>query len=302
MDKEKLEQLISESSTSDTQPTAEAVSAVLTDAELLDAVRRRGFTVSVGEVATAPSVRAQVERMLPAAYEAYRSNVNIINRDRSKNSRIQAVVEGTFKEGAMDALTEPTLEYMRSVTEESKGTTLWIPKSAPNYELTPDEIVALAEYNGNRLGKPLYEWSNRMKSLRLFSAQELSGNDPNNHADVLHLFAPTTYTPRLWGTVDHQKAELNTMRNENPDVNIHSPALAHSIGGWAIHANSGLSLPTNWESTHDRSVEVKSRRFNGDDCVPYSNILNDGSNVDSSWTDVGGDGRAWVWSNLNLAT
>lgn len=307
MDRKGISALIGNSVETGKFPSAEAWLPNFTDAELHAEQARRQTTAQVsGNVAVKSSVRAQVESMLPAAYAAYSRNNKVINNSRSEvgrltQNKIPTVRKRQFVDGAMDALDAPVLAYMESVKEESKGKTLWVPKSAANAEHTQGEIIKLAEVNAVALGKPLYGWDDRLKFLNMFTRQELSGNSEISDALVTHQFAPSTFTPRLYGTVNHQVDEYKAMRDENPGVNIHAPALAHSVGGWAIHAESGLTLPANFDTTYDRSVEVDSRPFNGGDCVPNSNVNGSDSDVDRSRVDNDSRGRAWVGQNLDLA-
>lgn len=305
MDLDKLGNVLTQSVVEGTPLTAEAVAGVLTDEELAtETARRAALLPEIGSSAVGVSVRSQIEGMLPAAHGAYTHNVKTINIARGRGNKVKVASKKTFIDGAMDALDSPTLDYMETVKDESQGKTLWVPKSAPNAELTAAEVIKLAAVNGHRLGKSLYRWAGRQAFLEKFPAAALSGNNPDSDEPVLHQFAPSTFTPRLYGDVPHQRSVYKALRAENPGVDIHAPALAHSIGGWAIHAGTGLALPTNFDTTYDRSVEVKAVPVYGGDglYVPSSDVDGSDSSVDNSW--AGGDdrGRAWVGSNLNLAT
>lgn len=305
MDRGKLAELAGNVVAGGTPPTAEDVANVLTEQELADALvaRRAALATNVGSNAVRVSVRSQVESMIPAAYAAYVHNAATINSGRKRSDNVTTTTERRFRDGAMDALDAPTLAYMEAVKEQAGGQTLWVPKSAPNTELSVAEQINLAEANGGLIRKPLYGWNGRADFLNRFPTSLLSGNDPNSDQLVVHQFAPSTLTPQLYGTVRHQRNVYEQLRAENPGVDIHAPALAHSIGGWAIHADTGLALPAYFDTTYDRSVEVAPQPLYGYDdlCVPCSDVSGAFSDVDRSWADGDSVGRAWVGSNSNLA-
>nr|MBP9761829.1 hypothetical protein [Candidatus Saccharibacteria bacterium] len=298
MDNGKLGEIMGDIVASGTPLTAEAVAGVLTDDELAAEIARRriGLPPEVGSTAVQVSVRSQIESMLPAAYTAYKHNTETINDGRGRKYKIPTVNEQEFRNGVMDTLDTPTLDYMEAVKDESGGKTLWVPKSAPNTELTVAEIITLAQVNGDKLGKPLYDRFVSAAFLRRFPLEALSGNNPNSNEPVTHQFAPSTFTSRLWGNAPFQRDVYRELRAENPGVNIHAPALAHSLGGWAIHADTGLALPTNFKTTYDDSVELEAQpvRRGGDLYVPFSRVDKASSNVGFSWAGFGGGGRAWA--------
>lgn len=304
MDRRKLAELVGNAVAGGTPLTAEGVANVLTEQELADALvaRRAALATNVGSNAVR-SVRSQVESLIPAAYAAYVHNAETINSGRKPSDNVMTTTEQEFRDGAMDALDAPTLDYMEAVKEKAGGKTLWVPKSAPNTELSVAEQINLAEANGGLIRKPLYGWKGRADFLNRFPTSLLSGNDPNSDQLVVHQFAPSTLTPQLYGTVRHQRNVYEQLRAENPGVDIHAPALAHSIGGWAIHADTGLALPAYFDTTYDRSVEVAPQPMigNGGLCVPRSSVRGAYSGVGGSWSGDGYYGRAWVGSNSNLA-
>lgn len=247
------------------------------------------------------TIRADIESQVKWAHKAYSYNVATINSVRGA-TRIDVLKPSKFKEGVMDTASGANLSYMAEVFEKDKNaSTRFIVKSAPNTQMNAKDVISLAGENARLLGKPLYRWAGRAAFLGKFSETELLGFNNKSNSLVNHLFAPSKLTPELTGTVKHQQDTFAKLNIQHPGATILAPAVGQSVGGWAIHKETGLSIPANFDTTYDRSVGVEAQSIDGNLGVPRSVVSGGGANVGDSWVGDRDSGRAWVGQNLSLA-
>lgn len=191
-------------------------------AEVEAAGNERGLWVpeGAGQIAVAQTVDIEAERArlldtVEVGAGLFNDTIDEINSGRSKKQQIPVFAPGLYREQAEDWLTDERVVAATNLPETADRRPAVFPKL--NRPISTEETVTSWDRASNR---GLYPWSGRMKFLSNWTADQLSGYDPELEDADRFAIAPTAYDVDREGTVAQQKANLEILQQESPEIGV----------------------------------------------------------------------------------
>lgn len=256
--------------------------------ETLEAVgAERGLWVpeGAGQIVVAQTVEIADERarLLGTVAEGaglFNGAVQAINAGRRKKDQIPVTPAGEYRERAEDWLTESRIVAAAQLPATDSRPRLIIPRL--NRPITTEEVVNSWKSAAN--GK-LWSWKERMQFLNNWSADQLSGYDLEQADEDRLAVVPTAYDSDRTGTVAQQKAKLEVLQTQYPELDV------ATIFDGAVLARRYMDQRRNWQDSYVRGIALAPAKLGGCDCVPGADVYGyDDASVNDSV--VGYDGAA----------
>lgn len=241
--------------------------------ELLAVAEERGLWVpeGAGQIAVAGVVdiafeRARLLNTVKAGASLFNDAIDEINSGRRKKEQIPVFAPGLYREQAEDWLTDERVVASSLLPETANRRLMVFPKL--NRPISTKETVT-SWANASERG--LYRWIGRMKFLANWTDDQLSGYDPEAGDADRFAIIPTAYDADRKGTVSKQKANLEALQQDNPEIGV-TPIFEGSLLARRYKGQSRISGDS-WV----RSIDLKPARVNYvDDNVPCACVYDVG--------------------------
>lgn len=242
----------------------------------------RGLWVpeGAGQIAVAQTIEIEAERarLLNTVEEGanlFNGAVENINDSRRKKDHIPVTPAGEYRERAEDWLTASRVEAAAQLPATDTRPRLIIPRLSR--AVTAEEVVDSWKVAA---GGNLWSWDGRMKFLANWSADQLSGFDPElDEADRLSV-VPTAYDEARQGTVAQQKAELETLQEAHPELDV------ATIFDGAVLGRRYIGQSRRWQDSYVRGITLDPAKVDGYGYVPYAYVYGGGdADVSASYVD-----------------
>lgn len=240
--------------------------------ELNEAGEARGLWVpeGAGQIAVVQTIDIEAERarLLGTVEEGanlFNGAISAINEGRKKKDHIPVVAPGEYRERAEDWLTDSRVQASTQLPEAANRSRTIIPRL--NRAITHEENVGSWK---SAAGGRLYSWAGRMSFLSNWTADQLSGFDPElSDAERLEVIA-TAYDQAREGSVAKQKADLETLQETHPEID------AAPIFDGSVLARRHLGKDRNWKDSYVRGITLEPAKVDGNDYVPSARVNVDG--------------------------
>lgn len=218
-------------------------------------------SLATAETVEAPNLRTQLLDSVEAGARYFNGAVNFINAGRRKKNQIQVIEPGEYRERAQDWLTDERVVAASQLPATEDRPRLIIPRlSSP---ITTQEIVSSW---GEASDHGLYSWSGRMKFLGNWTADQLSGFDPEQvDADRLTVI-PTAYDENREGTVAEQTTNLEALQTEFPELDV------ATIFEGSLLARRYIGKNRSWEDIYVRGINLDPAKVDRFDFVPDAGV------------------------------
>lgn len=278
--------------------------------EIADVARERGLELpfATGVVAVEGAMKAEAETVteeaeaptyetkesiaeqLGFAHKGYQAVIDSMNVRRKKEILhvIDAETLATEFEGWFTADKLATVVSAQEADPNVRFTLV----ATPNVLVTTKDIIKAAEAFGQNQPYETYVYD---PLYNKYSAQQLSGTNPDNGNSVQFSLIPSTYTPEMSGTVVEQRAKLAKLQTENPDLKV--PSVLEAVAYWQTLRAQGEQLADNttFDRTYIRHFDLPEQRFGGWSNVPSSCLDDDGGpGLSYSYVQAGDDARLSV--------
>ena len=236
-------------------------------AEVKAAGEARGLWVpeGAGQIAVAQTVDIAAERArllgtVEVGAGLFNDTIYEINSGRREKNQIPVFAPGLYREQAEDWLTDERVTAAAQLPETAQRRRTVFPKL--NRPVSTEETVTAW---ANASDRGLYSWSVRMKFLSIWTADQLSGYDPklDDDADRFAII-PTAYDAHREGTVAQQKANLETLQKEFPELDV----TTIFEGSLLARKYKGQCLPL--KDSYVRGINLLPAKVDVSDCVPYA--------------------------------
>lgn len=269
--------------------TDEQLQAARVEVETAGVERGLWVPEGAGQIAVAQTVDIEAERArlldtVEVGAGLFNDTIDEINSGRSKKQQIPVFAPGLYREQAEDWLTDERVVAAANLPETANRRRTVFPKL--NRPISTEETVTSWDKASDR---GLYPWSGRMKFLNNWTADQLSGYDPElDEADRLTVI-PTAYDTEREGTVKQQTAALEELQKEFPELDV------TTIFEGSLLARRYKGQSRTWKDSYVRGVTLKPAKVGVDDYVPYADVSDDGrADVSASYVRVGGAARLQV--------
>lgn len=241
-------------------------------AEVEAAGNERGLKApeGAGQIAVAQTVDIEAERArlldtVEIGADLFNDTIDEINSGRSKKQQIPVFAPGLYREQAEDWLTDERVVASTLLPETVNHRRTVFPKL--NRPISTEETVTSWDRASDRR---LYPWSGRMKFLSNWTADQLSGYDPELEDADRFAITPTAYDADREGTVAQQKANLEILQQETPEIGV-TPIFEGSLLGRRYKGQSRT-----WRDSYVRGIDLKPAKVDVYDCVPDAYVYDGG--------------------------
>lgn len=226
--------------------------------------------LAVAETIDIETARARIVSTVWVGVSLFNGTVKDINKQRRGKNKIPVVSPGELLDKAGAWLTNTRVEAAMQLPGDSNHPRLIIPRlSRP---ITHEEVMGSWQTAAN--GK-LWDWSGRMEFLKNWTADELSGYDPEADDASRLVIVPTAYDEERRGTVAKQKANLEVLQADFPQLGV-----ARIFDGAVIarRYKNGLINHSNhnWQDTYVRAIDLEPTRVDARGYVPLANVSGGG--------------------------
>lgn len=260
---------------------------LMLSAETAEAARSRGLELPafVGSLAVEATIEVETDLaesrivtyesildQVTPAFKAYQAIAEEIKADRSEKEQITITDQETVEHEFNSWFTTDKLEYVTSAME-ADPTLRFTLVATPNILATSEEIIKAAKTFGEK--QPLQTHSYD-KLCGKYTAQQLSGTNPDNGKSVQFSLIPNKFNPTLYGTVDQQKAELAKLQAANASLKV--PSVLEAVTYWLTLRAHDDSLDSGaaFHKTFIRHFNLPERNADCYDSGPYSYVGVDG--------------------------
>lgn len=257
--------------------TDEQLQAARVEVETAGVERGLWVPEGAGQIAVAQTVDIEAERArlldtVEVGAGLFNDTIDEINSGRSKKQQIPVFAPGLYREQAEDWLTDERVVAAANLPETANRRRTVFPKL--NRPISTEETVTSWDKASDR---GLYPWSGRMKFLNNWTADQLSGYDPElDEADRLTVI-PTAYDTEREGTVKQQTAALEELQKEFPELDV------TTIFEGSLLARRYKGQSRTWKDSYVRGVTLKPAKVDVDGDVPRADVRDDGdADVDAS--------------------
>lgn len=249
-------------------------------AEVEAAGSERGLWVpeGAGQIAVAQTVDIEAERArllhtVEVGAGLFNDTIDEINSGRSKKQQIPVFAPGLYREQAEDWLTDERVVAATNLPETANRRRTVFPKL--NRPISTEETITSWDRASDR---GLYPWSGRMKFLSNWTADQLSGYDPELEDADRFAITPTAYDADREGTVAQQKANLEILQQESPEIGV-TPIFEGSLLARRYKGQSRT-----WKDSYVRGIDLKPAKVDVGGYVPRAAVN------DAGYADVVGSG------------
>ncbi|MFN8016152.1 MAG: hypothetical protein U0R17_06075 [Acidimicrobiia bacterium] len=166
-------------------------------------------------------------------------------------------------------LTRSRLEAVDRVLPGVSSRKLVFPRV--NVPVNHERIVRLWDSAAKKAGGEQYRWDNRVRYLKGWDANVLSGYSPDFEGEFDLAVVSLDYDKARVGSYDVQRAGLEELQAEFPDVEIGVAGLGD--GGVLAHRSKvRANRPGNSDECYVRQIDVEPRSFGGFVSVPYGRV------------------------------
>lgn len=278
--------------------------------EIADAAQERGLELpfAAGVVAVEGAMQAEAETVteeveaptyetkesiaeqLGFAHKGYQAVIDSMNVRRKKE--ILHVIDAETLATEFDAwFTADKLATVVAAQEADPNVRFTL-VATPNVLVNAKDIIKVAKAFGQNQPYETYVYD---PLYNKYSAEQLSGTNPDNGNSVQFSLIPSTYTPEMSGTVVDQRAKLAKLQTENPDLKV--PSVLEGVAYWQTLRAQGEQLADNttFDRTYIRHFNLPEQRFDGWSYVPYSYVGDVGKpRLNNSDVQVDDDARLSV--------
>lgn len=269
--------------------TDEQLQAARVEVETAGTERGLWVPEGAGQIAVAQTVDIEAERArlldtVEVGAGLFNDTIDEINSGRSKKQQIPVFAPGLYREEAEDWLTDERVVAATNLPETANRRRTVFPKL--NRPISTEETVTSWDRASDR---GLYPWSGRMKFLANWTADQLSGYDPElDDADRLTVI-PTAYDTEREGTVKQQTAALEELQKEFPELDV------TTIFEGSLLARRYKGQSRTWKDSYVRGIDLKPARVDVLDCVPRAYVYDDGyASVYASYVQLDAAARLQV--------
>lgn len=243
------------------------------------------------EVEATPYTKESIAEQLSTSFRGYQFVVDSLNSSRKPKDILFVAAPETLATEFEAWFTEDKLAYVTAAQEADPSMRFTL-VATPNVLADHKDIIKVAEIFGKSQPYETYVYDTLYKK---YSAQELSGTDPDNGNAVVFSLIPSNYTPEMGGTVIEQRAKLAKLQTENPDLKV--PSVLESVTYWQTLRAQGQRLADNttFDRTYIRHFDLPEKRVDDWSDVPGSYVGVDGKpRLDGSRAGNACDGRLSV--------
>ena len=183
----------------------------------------------------------------------FNSAIRAINYERREKDKIPLSQLGEYRERAEEWLTDARLEAATQLPATEDEPRLVIPRL--NRPVTSEEVVRSWKHASK--SAYLEEWGYRMKFFANWTADELSGYDPEQAEAERLAIVPTKRDKKRSGTVARQRAELERLQEESPELDV------ATIFDGSVLARSHMNHRISWGS-YVRGINLEQVRIDND--------------------------------------
>lgn len=253
--------------------TDEQLNAARAEVEAAGAERGLWVPEGAGQIAVAQTVDIEAERArllgtVEVGAGLFNDTIDEINSGRRKKDQIPVFAPGLYREQAEDWLTDERVTAAAQLPETDQRRRTVFPKL--NRPVSTEETVTTW---ANVSDRGLYGWSGRMKFLANWTADQLSGYNPELDDADRFAIIPTAYDADREGTVAQQKANLETLQEEFPELDV------TTIFEGSLLARKYKGQSRTWEDSYVRGVDLTPAKVVVRDYVPSAYVLGDGGPV-----------------------
>jgi hypothetical protein len=212
----------------------------------------RGLWVpeGAGQIAVAGAVDIEAERArllgtVEVGAGLFNDTIDEINSGRRKKEQIPVFAPGLYREQAEDWLTDERVTAAAQLPETDQRRRTVFPKL--NRPVSTEETVTTW---ANVSDHGLYGWSGRMKFLANWTADQLSGYDPELDDADRFAIIPTAYDAEREGTVAQQKVNLKTLQEEFPELDV------TTIFEGSLLARKYKGQSRTWKDSYVRGIDL----------------------------------------------
>ena len=256
--------------------------------EIADVARERGLELpfATGVVAVegalqaaeteveapAPDAKESLPDQLSSAFKGYSAVIDALNDGRRKKDVLPVVTEEALLAELEAWFTDDKLMYVVAAQEADPNVRFTI-VATPNVLVTPKDLIRAAKAFGQSQPYETYVWD---ELYGKYTAQQLSGTNPDNGNAVQFNLIPSSFTPEMEGTVVEQRAKLAKLQADNPDLKV--PSVLDAVTYWQTLRAQGEQLADNatFDRTYIRHFDLPEQRFSVWSRVPYSYVYVDG--------------------------
>ena len=228
----------------------------------------RGLWVpeGAGQIAVAGAVDIEAERArllgtVEVGAGLFNDTIDEINSGRRKKEQIPVFAPGLYRERAEDWLTDECVTAAAQLPETDQRRRTVFPKL--NRPVSTEETVTTW---ANVSDRGLYGWSGRMKFLANWTANQLSGYNPELDDADRFAIIPTAYDADREGTVAQQKANLETLQEEFPELDV------TTIFEGSLLARKYKGQSRTWKDSYVRGIDLTPAKVDVDGCVPGAHV------------------------------
>jgi hypothetical protein len=226
------------------------------------------------EIAKDLSIGESLSEQLIPASAGYAALVESLNIGRSRKN-VLAVADGETITSEFNAwFNEDKLAYVAAAQEADPEVRFTL-VATPNVLVNAKDLMKAGKTFAQNQPAEIDVWEPLYSK---YSAQQLSGTNPDNGHSVVFSLIPSATSPELIGTVNEQRAKLAKLQADNPNIKVPSPLEA--IAYWQTLRAQGDPLTdyTTFERTFIRHFDLPEQLFDGlpESAVPRTNVRNGG--------------------------
>ncbi|MDB5163754.1 MAG: hypothetical protein JWS12_372 [Candidatus Saccharibacteria bacterium] len=259
----------------------DAVRAAFEEARKVGEARGLWIPASAGSLVVAetvetPSMRDQLLASVEQGVGLYGGVIVNINAGRKVKNQIPIMKPSEYRERAEDWLTDSRLAAAKLLPTSEDRPLLLIPRLTR--AVTTEAIVD--SWKSSADGK-LWTWSDRMKFLSNWTADQLSGFDPELEGEVPFIVLPTAYDQAREGTVKNQRDDVEVLQEAYPELDV------ATIFDGAVIARRYSGGRRKWQDSYVRAVNLDPHTVDGFDVVPRARVYDDNhADIDGSAVGV----------------
>ena len=218
--------------------------------------------------ATAPDNKESLIGQLPSAYRGYKAVVDTLNDGRRKKDVLTEASDEILAAEFEAWFTEDKLAYVVA-TQEADPNVRFTLVATPNVLAAPKDVIKVAKAFGEGQPYSTYVWD---ELYGKYTAEQLSGTNPENGNSIAFSLIPSTFTSEMNGTVVEQRAKLAKLQTDNPDLKV--PSVLEAVTYWQTLRAQGEQLAdsTTFDRTYIRHIDLPEQRHDGWSCVPFSYV------------------------------
>ena len=226
----------------------------------------------VATEAPKPNTKESITEQITSVFVGFNAVVDVMNSGRRKKDVLQGINHETINAEFEAWFTDDKLAYI-AAAQESDPNLHFTLVATPNVLASSKEIIKVARAFGENQPYGTYVYDSLYNK---YSAEQLSGTNPDNGNSVQFSLIPSAFTPEMSGTVVGQRAKLEKLQADNPDLKV--PSVLEGITFWHTLRAQGNSLDSGavFDRTYIRHFDLPEQRIDDWTYVPYSYVDDDG--------------------------